>query len=81
MLKVKKWMDETCLKMNTAKTEFIYFGNQHQLNKCTTDAINVAGDLVLRTNTIKYLGIWMGSNLNFKQHITTQMSKCNAELP
>ena len=74
MLNVKRWMDETQLKMNTAKTEFIYFGNQHQLDKCTTDTINVAWDLVLRASTIKYLGVYMDSNLNFKQHITNKCS-------
>ena len=55
ILRVKRWMDETHLKMNTTKTEFIYFGNQHQLNKCIVNTINVAGDLVVRTDTIKYL--------------------------
>ena len=70
MLKIKQWMDETRLKMNTAKTEFIYFGNQHQLDKCKTDTIDVVGDLILRTNSVKYLGVQMDSNLNFKQLIT-----------
>ena len=59
MLNVKKWMDETHLKMNPSKTEFIYFGNNKQLSKCTIDEISVAGDLILRTNIIRYLGIWM----------------------
>ena len=77
MLKIKQWMDETRLKMNTAKTEFIYFGNQRQLDKCKTDTIDVAGDLILRTNSIKYLGVQMDSNLNFKQH-TTQ--KCRSAM-
>ena len=70
MLRIKQWMDETWLKMNTAKTEFIYFGNQRQLDKCKVDTIDVAGDLILRTDSIKYLGVHMDSNLNFKQHIT-----------
>ena len=70
MLNIKKWMDEICLKMNTAKTEFIYFGNQHQLDKCKADTIDVAGDLILRTDSIKHPGMQMDSNLNFKQHIT-----------
>ena len=26
MLKVKSWMDQVCLKLNEAKTEFMYFG-------------------------------------------------------
>ena len=77
MLRIKQWMDETRLKMNTAKTEFIYFGNQCQLDKCRADTIDVAGDLILRTNSIKYLGVQMDSNLNFKQHIT---QKCRSAM-
>ena len=63
--------------MNTAKTEFIYFGNQRQLDKCKADTINVAGDLILRTDSIKYLGMQMDSNLNFKQHIN---HKCQSAM-
>ena len=77
MLRIKQWMDETRLKMNTAKTEFIYFGNQCQLDKCKADTIDVAGDLIVRTNSIKYLGVQMDSNLNFKQHIT---QKCHSAM-
>ena len=56
MLKIKHWMDTMHLKMNPSKTEFIYFGNRVQLKKCLVDDLNIAGDLVLRSHTIKYLG-------------------------
>ena len=36
MLSIKNWMDEMRLKMNPSKTEFIYFGFNKQLAKCTT---------------------------------------------
>ena len=35
MISIKNWMDQTRLKMNPAKTEFIYFGHPKQLIKCT----------------------------------------------
>ena len=65
-----RWMDEARLKMNPAKTEFIYFGNTKQIQKCTISSINVAGDLILRLDTIKYLGVWLDSGLSFKMHVT-----------
>ena len=77
MLNIKRWMDETRLKMNTAKTEFIYFDNNRQLEKCTANTINVVGDLILRTDSIKYFGVQMDSNFNFKQHIN---SKCQSAM-
>ena len=77
LLNVKKWMDEARLKMNPAKTEFIYFGNTRQIQKCTISTINVAGDLILRSDIIKYLGVWLDSRLNFKTHVT---KKCKAAM-
>ena len=77
LLSIKKWMDEARLKMNPAKTEFIYFRNTKQIQKCTITSINVAGDLALRSDTIKYLGVWLDSELSFKMHVT---KKCKAAM-
>ena len=70
MFTIKSWIDGVCLKMNPTKTEFIYFGNQVQLNKCTVNSINIDSDLILRLAEIRYLGAWLDSNLNFKTNIT-----------
>ena len=70
MLNIKHWMDQMCLKMNPSKTEFIYFGYPKQLQKCTANSINVAGDLILRSMVIKYLGAWLNTSLNLKHHVT-----------
>ena len=77
LISIKKWMDETRLKMNPSKTEFIHFGNAKQLQKCTTNSINVAGDLIVRSEVIRYLGVWLNSTLNFKTHVT---KKCKAAM-
>ena len=76
MLKIKLWMDKTRLKMNPSK-QFIYFGSCKQLAKCTLDTINVAGDLILRSQLIRYLGVWMDSELSFKYHVT---KKCQCAM-
>ena len=78
LLNVKKWMDEARLKMNPAKTEFIYFGNTRQIQKGTISSINVAGDLMPRSDIIKYLGVWLDSGLSFKMYIT---KKYKAAMP
>ena len=77
LLSIKKWMDETRLKMNPSKTEFIYFGHDRQHPKCAIDSINMAGDLILTSDEIRYLGVWLNSTLNFKTHIT---KKCKAAM-
>ena len=77
LLSIKWWMDWARLKMNPSKTKFIYFGNAPQLHKCTTNSINVAGDLILRSDAIRYLHVWLNATLNFKLHIT---KKCKAAM-
>ena len=77
MLDIKSWMDQVCLKLNEAKTEFIYFGWPSQLGKCTTITIDVNGETITRSSITKYLGAHLDSVLNFKQHIKT---KCKAAM-
>ena len=77
MLRMKQWMDTVWLKMNPAKTEFIYFGSRPQLKKCLVEDLNVAGDLVVRSHSIKYLGAHLDENLNFKLHVT---KKCQVAM-
>ena len=77
MLSIKNWMDKMRLKMNPSKTEFIYFGFNRQLAKCTTQELKVAGDLIPRTDLIRYLGVWLNAGLNYKHHIK---KKCQASM-
>ena len=77
MLNIKHWMDRARLKMNPSKTEFIYFGFNRQLEKCSEKEISVAGDLIIRSDVIRYLGVWMDSSLNFKTHTT---KKCQSAM-
>ena len=59
LLRVKKWMDSTRLKMNEGKTEFIIIGSGHQIAKCSTSHLNVNNVEVQRSRVIKYLGTHM----------------------
>ena len=77
MCSIKEWMDSNRLKMNSAKTEFILFGNQRQLQKCSTNSINVEQELVKKTGKIKYLGVWLDETLSLKAHIT---GKCRTAM-
>ena len=77
MLSIKSCMDSMHLKMNPNKTEFIYFGNKPQLKKCTVESLRVSEDLILRSNSIRYLSVNMDEHLNFKQHVT---KKCQAAM-
>ena len=77
MLNIKHWMDTVQLKMNPSKMEFIYFGSKQQLGKCFNKDLDVAGDLILRSQTIRYLGAYLDENLSYKQHVN---KKCQVAM-
>ena len=63
--------------MNDSKTEFIYFGGPRQLEKCIADQINVNREMIPRSHITRYLGAYLDSALNFKEHIKI---KCKAAM-
>ena len=67
--RAQQWMNLNHLKLNTDKTEFIYFGHYKHLKKCTGQEINVCEDIVNRKESICYLGLTMDKNRLFKNHI------------
>ena len=68
MNNIDEWMGSNQLKMNASKTQFILFGTNHQLKKTTSIKINVCGENVKKSEIVRYLGVWLDSNLNFKDH-------------
>ena len=78
---INSWMNENKLKMNTSKTEFIMFGSKAQLNKCSTNEIDIAGDKVQSVSVIRYLGAYLDETLKLiKRACKKQMQDCDAEL-
>ena len=67
---VKNWMDKNRLRMNDEKTEFIMFSSRQLAKKIGTDCLNVNGITIQKGEVIKYIGIWLDLQLNFKHHIT-----------
>ena len=72
--KIKLWMDKNRLHMNSSKTKFLLVGSMQQLSKrstckCTTDSIQVNGEIVKHNKCIKYLGTLADDRLNFKDFI------------
>ena len=68
-------MEAVKLKLNEAKTKFIYFGSRQQLNNATHTTINIIGESIKRSTKVQYLGGHLDSNLTFKDHIHI---KCKA---
>ena len=72
MRDINTWMNGNRLKMNSSKTEFIYFASRQQLAKTVCDCIDVCGENVTMNEVIKLLGTYLDKHLTYKQHITTK---------
>ena len=77
MVNIRSWMDWVRLKMNSAKTKFIYFRSKVQLGKCMVTHLNINDEIVERATTMKYLGTWLDAQLTFKEHT---MKKCQTAI-
>ena len=62
-------MNSVRLKMNNSKSEFIIFGNKTQVDKCILDGLRIDGDIVNRSQTVKYLGAWLDREVTLKTHV------------
>ena len=59
--------------MNSDKTKSILFGSKPQLDKCIIISLNINNMEIKVAEIIRYLGVLLDRQLNFKHHIT---SKC-----
>ena len=62
-------MNSVRLKMNNSKSECIIFGNKTQVDKCISDGLRIEDDIVIRSQTVKYLGAWLDRELTLKTHV------------
>ena len=72
MTKVKIWMDQMKLKLNTDKTEFIEFGSKQQISKCSISTFNAGNDIINRNCSVRCLGAFLDSALTMETHIKTK---------
>ena len=76
MPNIKHWMDTMQLKMCPSKLNHIFW-KQDSAKEVLVNDLNIAGDLVLRSHTIRYLGAHLDENLNYKLHVN---KKCQVAM-
>ncbi len=66
MERITEWLDQSCLSLNISKTKGMFFSK-------TKESINadiyIKAEKIEIVSEIKYLGVLLDSNLNFKSHI------------
>jgi hypothetical protein len=74
---ISNWMASNMLKMNPNKTESAIFISRANQPKVNTFDIEVAGERIKTSDSLKYLGVWFDKHLTMEKHIST---KCSAAI-
>ena len=71
-------MDSMCLKCNTDKTEFIIFSSKQQLRKLDESPLDANGNLIPKSEVVRYLGGHLDPSLTIETHIKTKVKTAMA---
>ena len=66
---IDSWMSSNRLKLNSEKTQFIWFGTKQQLKKVSIDRISLGDGEVEFLQTVNDLGVHLDANLVMKDHV------------
>ena len=72
---IRKWMLQHRLKINDGKTEVLFLGSKHQLNKVGLDTFTVGNTTVNVVDKVRNLGVIFDRELKMKEHISAVCSK------
>ena len=68
-------MEESQLKMNDAKTEFIVIGTLSNFWKNTLDKIEIGNTKIHRSSKIKFLGVFLDEKTELQRSHSKQIKK------
>ena len=76
--KIQQWHLANFLQLNPTKSEVMFIGSSHQLNKIKhINSIDIAGATLPISKSIKLLGVTLDDHLHFDRHISSTVKACN----
>ena len=75
MHKVENWLEANKLKINYAKTNYIFFSNQIKASKYEKVCLRFTIGTIAEQKSVKYLGVTVGNKLSWKQHTQSVVKK------
>ena len=70
LLSVCDWLKASKLSLNTIKTELMFIGTTQNIRKINNlIAVRVDGKLIKRAKKVKYLGLVIGDNMKWDEHV------------
>src|SRR6218665_262565 len=80
MRALETWMSSNRLRLNSAKTQFIWLGTRQQLARLDMADLSDAFPLLTFSSAVRELGVTMGCQLTFATHINLLSRDCFYQL-
>ena len=77
---VQSYFNSNSLKMNPAKTTLLLVGTSQMLKSTSSFSINVSGQALTPSSSVKLLGVVVDKKLSWEEHISHVVKKCNSVL-
>jgi len=77
---INSWMTTNRLKLNPAKTEFMWCSTPHQQHYINDDVFDLCGTQIKPVSSVKLLGAHINSDLTMSDHINRTISTCFFQL-
>ena len=78
---ISSWLCSNKLSLHIGKTHTILLGSQRKINQLSSNlTLELQGEKVNQTNSVKYLGITVDRCLNYSEHVDNIIKKLNKGL-
>jgi len=80
IVSIEDWMSSNRLRLNTDKTQVMWFGSRQQLTKLTSSYISIAGANIEFDKSAKILGVILDSELSMRPQVNAVTRSCFYQL-
>jgi hypothetical protein len=80
LAKVSTWFRANKLSLNASKTTFICFGSKHLPRQNSPLELFLDGSVLMRTDNVKFLGVYLDEKLNWNIHLNHISNKISRGL-
>ena len=77
---IASWMGANCLKLNSEKTEVIWFSSRWKLKRIPSYSVRVLDSNIFPSKSVRKLGISMNRDLTMSSQISKTMKMCFTSL-
>ena len=73
---IRKWMNENCLKLNDAKTEFVILGSKKDLEQVTAWTVTIGDAEILPSQSARNIRAYFDPSFQMIQHVNNIIKSC-----